>query len=1407
MATRTARCRPARWALALAAGLLAAPVAPANAQPDEEAAPVFIADAPLAEEALGTLDALLARGGADEAVRLIQRVLEEQGDRLVDADEPGLFVSVRRRVHERVLADPALLEAYRVRQTPRARVLLEEGRWAEVARRAWLTAPGFEASLRSAQTLIESGSFAAGVRVLSELLAHPDARAGAPDAADLAALGAAYDGTDRAWSVADAWAERAGRTAPERRRIGPPESDAERAARSLEWSTPSRGAFAPEGIVSRALHRGELTELDPSDESEPAGRPGSMQRIEMGWALPTLAGPDLLTNDGLTLTRFDRFTLRPHWRLREATPGEDGSTRQARSRLGRIVEDSASVTVDGDRVYAAMGVARSVTDESTGRLVCVDRATGRVIWSALLGSLDESLRGAEPRGPIVVDGDTVVVGARKNLRSRRLVSLTLIGLDKHTGRLRWSRALGSAGSLPFQQLTQLSEGGVLGDGVVYWTDKIGLVGAVETATGSVRWVRATRAPGLYTRGMRTPYATSLPVLNDHGLFVLTPDQSAVLRIDPGTGELLGSRTAEPANDASYLIALDQDRFAAVGSRGVAFYNAARFDRGDVRVTPDLDERAVRGRAVAVAGRLAVPVEAGVALVDPDGAMETRVIELDATGNVVVDAGQIIVADETHARSFLSWETASTMLERRVREGDIGSALALAELAQRSGHEDRVLDAIDEAVRLARRADDDGVWRERVFESVRRLADPDAGAGAAGGAIRGALLERMGAVARTDEQRVAHAMATGAWRAATGDAPGAAAAYQEILLDRAWSRTVWSGGGLTVRAELEATRRLHELADRYGSRATATAESLAQAEAASLADAGTPDQWETIARRYPATTAAPNAWARAAAEWALAESPDAAERAARTGLRAAQRAARRGQTIPDGAVGELLGALLASLDEQQRADEAAEIIAQAEETFGPTPPTLAGRPVALSPATPAREGPALGPRLARADTPALLPGVPVAESVPGAPGIVLMYEIQHGALAAYSAEDLADARGPGAALALWRDDTVGLMPPVLARADSGSIVLVWPDELEGARPARVEARDTRSGQPLWSTNLRMPIDRVDPGPDPAARLNGQIVTPLEGPVSNSHLLVVSDGRTVIVSDRLARAVGVDASDGRLLWSRRLGMTRLYSMDVGGGILGAAGVVSRAPGGRDADMDNPALRAVAEALDARSGETIQLAEDLGQETRWVRVAPDGQVIVGASARLLAMDTVAGRVDWANADDELAGSTDAWVLGETLLVLGADRALWPVSRREGLLARTPFDTGARHADRDALAIDRRGQRLIVRGTLGLTVHAPEGDLLGADATDAGPGYGATALGRRRAVLVGRAETDETGRTRVGVALVDAETGRLEDRVTIALPEGVRRAPSRVALGDGVVVIGFGEVSVVLAAPGAEG
>ncbi len=1383
-------------AVLLAAGLATAPTPARAAQPVEnERSPVYIADAPLAEEALTTVGTLLERGGADEAVRLIQRVLDEQGDRLIESERPGLFVPVRRRVHQHLLDTPELLGAYRARQSPRAGALLDQGDWRRVERDYWLTAAGAEAALRLAQTLIESARFGSGLHELAALERHPDAPAIAAAAADLAAAGASYDGSDEAWSLATRWAARAGRQPPSRVRVEPPPAREEPARSPLAWSsTPPPGASL-EGVVPRALHAGELTELDPSPQriDAPGGRP--LARVELPWTLPTVSGRFVVTNDGLTVSCFDRFTLRPVWRVRTGgEPAQDGSnTRESRSRIGRIVEDSSSVTVDGDDVFAGLGLARSGADLSAARVTRIDLRTGLVRWSATLGELSPSLEGAEPRGPVIVDGDVVIVGARKNLRSRRLVALTLVGLDRESGRLLWERPVGSAGSLPFQQLTHLAEGATIGDGVVFWSDKMGLIAAVETGTGRVRWVRRTTAPDLYSRGARVPFATSMPVLAGGSLFVLTPDQSQILRLDPDSGDVLNARMAEPIGESAYLVRVG-DRLACIGENRIAFYDIENFDGPPPRVVGPLDPAAIRGRVTAAGDRLAVPIESGLALVSTDPAQPVETLELETTGNAVLGPGQVIVADEAEVRSYLSWSTASGMLRDRVEAGDIGAALALAELAQRSGHPDGVLPAADAAIAIARA---DGPSRDLVFTTLRRLIEPGPDAPSLSAEIRGGLIDRLARVARTGEQRLAHALAQGDWRTTAGDIAGASDAYQSVLLDPMLARSIWNGGGLSVRGELEASRRLQSLAERYGSAATEGPDRLARAQADALAATDDPEPWAELARRFPAASTAPGAWHRSAEGWAARDRWASAERAARLGLRAAELAARRGDPSGEALVDALAGTLIAALVNQDRADEAPSTLSGLAARFSrAVQPLRDGRPVAIETATPDRR-PSLGHAFERNDTPPVLTGSPVATSVGGDPALVLLHAPQIARLSLHRA-------GPSGISEVWRVDAAPLGTPALAHADRDRLIVVWPADSVNGTTVTAVAYATEDGRELWRSAIGQRLGALPPLlPDPGSREDAQIISPLDGAVANSQVLAACDGRTLVATDRRGRAMGIDASTGRELWAGALQMTRVFGLDLNAGVMGVCGAAVRDTDPNQLDI---AFRGVGEAIDPRTGETLQMLDDTGADARWVRVASDGQVIFGASGSVIALDTLDGRVDWTNADETLVSSQGAWILGDAIAVQSAERRVWLLPRREGMRRATPLDTMGRGVDTGWVTLESRDRRIVAYGATGLYAYDTEGAFIAGDAISTDRAFLLTALADRHAVLIQRAAENAEGETSSGVMLVDSQTGRLLDRIDLKIPLGIRRGPSSVALADGMIIVGFNEVSVVLRVPAGE-
>jgi len=232
-------------------GALGPGVTSATAQPEN---PVYADDSPLAADTLGRLDDLLSIESYAEAARALQRLLDDEGQRVLRSEEDErLFLPVRDLVHERLLANPELLERYREAEGPRAAALLEANDAAEAERTRLLTPAGFEAALRLAQRRLEEAKFHAALRTLAQLDAHPD-RTGerALEAAQLMVLASRYVENDRWRALAQTWAERSGLARPDLSRIEAP--DAARVETSQTLDPALRGAPIERASLSYTLY-------------------------------------------------------------------------------------------------------------------------------------------------------------------------------------------------------------------------------------------------------------------------------------------------------------------------------------------------------------------------------------------------------------------------------------------------------------------------------------------------------------------------------------------------------------------------------------------------------------------------------------------------------------------------------------------------------------------------------------------------------------------------------------------------------------------------------------------------------------------------------------------------------------------------------------------------------------------------------------------------------------------------------------------------------------------------------------------------------------------------------------------------------------------------------------------------
>ncbi len=1393
---------------------------PAAAQLREN--PVFLDDSASSDAALAALPEQIRLGNFAEAVRSLQSLLDHEGERVLPvAGSDGLYLPVRRLVHERLLANRDLLAAYRERVTPAAADLLAAGDDAGVEARFLLTTPGFEATLRLAQCHLEAARFHQAARTLGQLARHPDLRGDrAAAAADLAARIAAY--LPSAHPLAVRMAEAAGIEAPSP--AEPPSAPAEPIAHPLEPA----GPLHPESLVERPLSSAALT---PEEGGSVAGDRRTAARMRgqdaQPWSLPLVDGDTVYVNDGNTVSALDRFTLRPRWRF-EAPPRE--GERIPRGFPGRLLDDTNSVTLAGPYALAATG-RMAVTEPRAGELVALERGTGRIAWSVDVSKLDPAFEGSGVRGPVAVDGQTVVVALRRAERGRRVVASRLIGLDLADGSLLWSRSLASAGAQPFQHAQRGGDAVLVRDGVAYMQDDLGIAAAIETATGRLLWLR--RLPvGAFEPEMVPVWVLRQPVLlppaagsDAERLVLLGPNNSRLLALDAGTGAILLDRPAEPLGEPRTLLRVG-DRLALLRGDRVAFLPIDDLDAAPLQVLLDPFGQAA-GRAVAAGESLLVPVRsregASAALAVNARTGEITPTPLQEVGNLAVADGQLLTVTEERVHSYLGWETASRILAQRMRSfpADPEPATALAELAFRSGRHARIAEGVEAGIAALDRLPDDARSRQlrrRLFEAVLTMVDasqsgwdetgrPDDASAAqrARGpviddlTILDPLVVRLEALAQTPEDVVAQRVALGRLRTAQGRPAEAIDAYQELLTRPALAGATWRGDDLAVRAEIEAAQRVLALVRRNGAEIYAPYEERArqQAAQASARDA------ETIARAYPAFSGTPALWLAVAEQRAREERPHAALRALRSALAAADTLRAAGAAPSPGVVGEIAGRLTLALAGFDRPREATEMLARVRKDFPGARPTAGGQPIDPRSALAAAERtaprlPLIGPRIADPERPQILPGKllePLARRGSEPPtDRALVFSRTHGALAAYAA----DPSDPARLAPVWSRQVAA--EPLLLRWTPDAAWLYFPEQVGGY----IERIDLASGEAVWRAERfdQLAADLPRRGrAAPAADRGEDIVLPTGEPVSRNQVVIAMSDRTIALVERSGRAVGLDAASGEVLWSTLLPTDRVHDADLSGGILAVAGSVpTRRPNAEAARSPSVV------ALDARTGEQIHRLEDLPGDVGWLRLQPNGEAVAALftedalGGSLVSVDLIDGRLRWTMTGEPAQGAHDAWVFGDDLYILSPARQLWLASAETGALRPDPLDTRARLDRRQTIHARRLGDDVLFTSGSGSVIFAPGGRLVGLDALE-NAGFGLPALVTRDRLVSLNADLP-TGRTdgqRWFLSFLTPASAKLEEQ----LPMRLMTVPSAIAAIDGAVLVTTGDGTMVIRAP----
>ncbi|MBS0197261.1 MAG: PQQ-binding-like beta-propeller repeat protein [Planctomycetes bacterium] len=1420
---------------------------------------VYPDDSVVAKDALLRVKELHEAGNTGEALRVLQGLLETDADKLLaSAADPDVFYPVRRHVQEMLLANPELLTKYREREEPQALALLTSGDIAGVERTRLMCPSGFEAALRMAQLELEAARFESARLVLEQLDRHPDRAAGSPkraDAARLAGLVAAYIGRPATREWAQRWANDAGLDPKD----APPPVAAAAASRRPSGVTPLMQMSAPAAPPAATPLQSAVVDKDAADR---AADPqidkdsfGAWRFRDSSWVFPTVAGGVVYATDGVHLSAWDAATLGPLWQAKPANApasfswGSDEALQFTISGGKYELEDVASVAVGGGVAITATGLPYNGQRTGDKRVHAFDAVSGTPLWSIETANLDQRVTGQRDtssacvvRGPVVIDADTAVLALRKPGPARRITSLYLAGVDLYSGDVKWVRLVGAYGTNPWGRNSVRPEAMVVDRGVVYRCDDMGVTGAYEAATGRPVWVRLapTKANMEFTtRGedSRPPFTMHAPVIDGDSMYAIEPAFQRIVQLSLADGSLRASREGSAMFNPWYLLKVG-DWLCGVGEAHAAFVQLSDLAGGSVKSGSSFARSAIVGRAFAAGGMLYAPLADGLAVVDPSNPTEATRIALTVSGNPVIApeadgvGAHLLIADKAHMHTFVRWEDARALLDRRVaqRPNDAAPLLIYAQLAHRTGKSELIPGLADRALSILDKSavsEAAAVTRTRLFDLLMEMV---AQSRAAWGQVAGEstedaskprpindtarldeILDRAARAADTPPQRAA-ALFERAWlRGVQKRWPQAVEAVQEVLLEDAMAdvqlptefrdpKTDSVLPSAVTNAHAKAAAVLAGVLRDAGPTAYAAFDEEAQRELGRLPEDAEAARATLLAKRYPVAAVTPELWRRAASAWKRAGRLPEAQGALGSALSAAEFSHAIGRPGQEQVVAIVMSELLPLATGPNDAEPMYRLLRRLQKDYpglaitganGSTTPKDAAD--ALSRTLASRTAlPRVGATPGTAGVQALAAWEPVAPLSRGAAGssggsvVMISTSVGQVALWAVAAED-------GKLRQVWTRPFEER--PTLVRLTPDTTVLFWPTPSGGyAEAISNVGGQGEVGATKWKTQefggLFAPVERADP--------QERFQTPLDGGVRPDDLIVLCDGKTLGIVQRRGRVAAFDMSQGKTMWSRQLDLPRVFEAEIcGQHVLVGGSLPQRA-------VEGKWMPAVSVLSMADGSEKTRLnREQLGDHPRWIReVDAGGDAIICTAEGLMRYNPANSAIVWSLPGAPGQASVGGWVVGGGLFVLTPDRGLWRVSLADGTVQGEQINTMGKL--QLPMSVRAANKRLLLCSSSGLLVVDEHGGVIGADALDhdathiEAPEPGDSVfVAMEQETRVGEDVSAEESTLRLFV--FGNPSGKLMGTHKVRLYD----SPQAITLIDGKIIIPAGAVTLVVDAP----
>lgn len=847
-----------------------------SAQGQTEDNPVYVDDSPRAWQ-LFQRAADHAPDNPSEAVRLYIELLDQYAYRLLprSREEPDHFLSVRRRVHEAILADETLRDRFRLIASAEADRMLEARQLRDVIRTRLLTQAGLEATLRLAQHEIEQAHFQSALNLLEPAQVHPDLRDRrlaqywllrgyaahrVNDSELLATALRTLEGIDAPFTP--------DYTAELERLISVNPGEGPRLGETPLQPGP---AVDFEAMLGRPIWVAPLDEsaaarLQRDFNTDPsANRSTLSSSIEDGSmlaVLPTSAGNTVYINEGHRIRALDRFSQRELWTRSFGRSGLNVS-----GRGGPVINDMNVVTVHGDSLVSLTGHAQPSERSGDGAVVCLDVNTGSLRWEVELDELGGRTEFEDlfPHGAPIIADDLVIVLARRPTREH-LSSCFLVALDLASGKLRWHQYIASSGGLARQDVRPLSSP-AYDAGSVYIATPIGAMARVDASTGEVRWLRRLPLPIMPASRGQFPWQISSPAVLERGMIATSPDRQAVMLLDLQSGDDLVRHPARVLGNPDYFLVNDMHLYAV--GRHIYCFRPADLGMNELQPVwvfdhyPNLDaDLDIRGRVQLVENGLVVPTIDRVLLIDDVTSAGMAQLAVDDPGNVLALGPQLFAAGNSELHSFMAIDVAERMLRERATAENAGvePALSLLRLSIRAVNLELALEATGMVLK-AMEGMEEGDQRRRahreLFSLLLEVNDAIAAETIPARRDMGdALHERLDSIVSTPGERVRQLLARGDWLLQSAERDelarirDAGSAYQRLLDEPILRKTVYVEEEIARPAEHVACERLRRLIADHGEEAYedhAVAAALAFDEASRHPVA---DDLAGIAVKYP-----------------------------------------------------------------------------------------------------------------------------------------------------------------------------------------------------------------------------------------------------------------------------------------------------------------------------------------------------------------------------------------------------------------------------------------------------------------------------------------------------------------------------------------------------------------------------